>query len=517
MYQPIRLTPKSEAKFMESFSLDPIATPVNIFTEAVFKNGKSQLKGIEEQFQVIKDLLESELAMHGKKGGGKFDPEKFVKNQAWKELEDRMVKIFGFRNVDIMHWNEKYVSESKDFESMELNCYTWPTWRYPIDGLVTDNGFFDSTRSINTSISYSLGVIKELSASELTAVFLHELGHNLDPALVDIKYTKTNILSKYLTDREGSITNQEKKVLEKDSKLGCIGTIIVLLYASIGLAMLIGMIIGFIKGLTFDKDEAISKVKDAIHKDKDKFTRQTNQEAFADNFARMYGYGSNLISAFSKMRGYYDKKLQSRYEKEKSRQRVVADIIMWSLKGVHKTDMHRAHSLVKEYEADLKDPNIPAKVKEGIREDLNELNKVIDEYLNSSDDFSNQLNKVIYDELKKMDPEISKESKSDKKETGKAALTVESILMAECIDSKYFGEKMNLTLVDEATLRRLTDAEAKKAAELFGRVRCTFMHDKHGYFAVNNRARTSFYAKLEDIPTEKVRFVSNIDRERRLA
>ena len=82
-------------------------------------------------------------------------------------------------------------------------------------------------------------------------------------------------------------------------------------------------------------------------------------------------------------------------------------------------------------------------------------------------------------------------------------------MFVECIDP--FEEKM---LIDDATVRDLTPAEAKKAAELFGKVRCRFMHDKNGYFAVNNRARTSFYRSLEEIPKDKVMFVSNIDRER---
>ena len=167
-------------------------------------------------------------------------------------------------------------------------------------------------------------------------------------------------------------------------------------------------------------------VKEALANDKDKFTRQTNQEAFADNFARMYGYGPQLISAFAKLKGYYDKHLDSRFGKEKARQRIVAEIIVWSLKGVHKTDMHRAHNLIREYEADLKDPDIPPKVKEAIKQDLDELNKVIEGYLNSSDKFSNQLNKLVLEELKKMDPTITEPVADNKADDNKAALKNES-------------------------------------------------------------------------------------------
>lgn len=503
MYQPIKLSPKSEVAIMESFSLDPIDgnTQKNIFIEAVFKDGKNMLKPIEEQFQVIKDLLDQAISKNQTNKDSKFDPEKFIKNLAWKELEDRMSKIFGFRNVEIHHWNEQYVSSSKDFETMELNCYTYPTWRYPIDGLVTDKGFYDSTKSINTQIAYSLGIIKELSAAELTAIFLHELGHNLDPALVDISYTETNILSKYLTDREGSISNQEKKIIEKSKggKLGFLAEIIVVLYGGLAIMMIIGLIMDFINYLTFNKEKAIAKIKEALKGDKDTFTRQTNQEAFADNFARMYGYGPQLISAFGKLKGYYDKQLDSRYGKEKARQRIVAEIIVWSLKGVHKTDMHRAHNLIREYEADLRDPKIPAKVKEAIKQDLDELNKVIDEYLHSSDDFSNQLNKIILEELKKGDPTIIEEDpkKGANTKDDKAAVKTESV--------ELFEEKAS----DKSSYQSLTSDERAIADKRFGKVECSIMKDKNGYFARTHRSRSKSYATLEKLPKKDVAFVSS--------
>ena len=44
----------------------------------------------------------------------------------------------------------------------------------------------------------SLGLIKNLTSDEILAVLLHEFGHSIDPALIDIKYTETNILSKYI-------------------------------------------------------------------------------------------------------------------------------------------------------------------------------------------------------------------------------------------------------------------------------------------------------------------------------
>ena len=49
-------------------------------------------------------------------------------------------------------------------------------------------------------IIVSLGLIKSLEPEEIMAAFLHEFGHNIDPANVSIEYTEVNILSKYFFD-----------------------------------------------------------------------------------------------------------------------------------------------------------------------------------------------------------------------------------------------------------------------------------------------------------------------------
>ena len=61
----------------------------------------------------------------------------------------------------------------------------------------------------------SLGLIKNLTSDEILAVLLHEFGHSIDPALIDIKYTETNILSKYITDRKKSLNKDENRIINK--------------------------------------------------------------------------------------------------------------------------------------------------------------------------------------------------------------------------------------------------------------------------------------------------------------
>ena len=54
-----------------------------------------------------------------------------------------------------------------------MNAFVYHSDRYPIDGLVTDKGFYDKTHSLVMDIRISLGLVKELTAEEIVAVLLH--------------------------------------------------------------------------------------------------------------------------------------------------------------------------------------------------------------------------------------------------------------------------------------------------------------------------------------------------------
>ena len=392
-----------------------------LYTEAVFNNGRESLSPLVKTIRDIKDTLEKEIefqnksvkkARESKKSGGEkikpnlFNPDKFWRNPLWKKFEDQLQKTFGFRSVQVQPYREKYLTKDKQFESKEINCFTFVPNRYPILGIVTDNGFYDKSRSINMYIFITLGLITYLSAEEIMAVLLHEFGHNIDPALVDIQYTRTNILSKYLTDREKDLTRPEKKIAS-DMKHN-FDTIITPILIVGGL---LGIVIWFIKSL-FNKSNdmidvenpeyqiemRIQKIKDLIKKDPE-FNRQGYSEAFADNFARMYGYGPEVLSGIQRISKDFDRKRRSRLKTEIDRQRAIMFITESSMKSKHRTQLHRVHSLINESKIDLQDPNIPPKVKKDIESDLKELEIILDSYLNDFSAFQNRINRIIHEEL----------------------------------------------------------------------------------------------------------------------
>ena len=447
MSNPIQITdPRNHV--VDGMKLDIFAEEVSyedqlnqIYTEAVFSGGKTALAPLIDAINAVKNKLSKEIGdqeasakemgewSKTPKGESRgpapkrryFDPNAFWKDSVWKDFEDALCTVFGFRTANIEPYKERYNAKSEDFESGELNAFVYHRDRYPIEALVTDKGLYDKSHSIFIDMRISLGIVNKLTAEEIMAVILHEIGHGIDPALVDIKFVETNILSKYITDRKNKINKDEAKAINKH-KLGALGTcgIILACVCIIGTGF-IPLIIQGIKKLFMGKEKyeekqkqkKLKKIKEMMDADKRQFNRQTYSEAFADNFARMYGYGAQLMSGLKKIEMEFNKDLKSRVKKESARQEIITRITINLVNDIHKTDIHRIRNLIREYDNDIKDPNIPEVIKKQLQDDKAELEKVLDEYLNNFDDFQNRVNRMINEELMKLDDDIDRKKEKE--------------------------------------------------------------------------------------------------------
>lgn len=392
-----------------------------LYTEAVFTDGKKTLNRVLECVKAVKLELEKQINLqHEKKDkdgkviqkSKKFNPQEFWRNKVWKDLEDSISKCFGVRICSIEPFIEKYNAKEDYFETRIMNAFVYQINRYPIEALITDKGLYDKSHSLIIEMHISLGIIKSLEPEEILAVILHEIGHGIDPGLVDIKFLETNVLSKYITDRKKEINKNEEKV------------------ESIGFLELLIMIFkrwihdftGFFKRLFLGKkkyeeseiNRLLKKVKKALDKEDNDFNRKEYSEAFADNFARMYGYGSYLMKALQKMDHEANDIIKSYIKRESERQEFITQMTIDMISDEHKTNIHRIRSLLREYNADLNDPNIPAKVKKNIQEDKKELEIVLDQYLNHHDELQARINRLIDEEIQKTENE--NKPKEEKKE-----------------------------------------------------------------------------------------------------
>lgn len=427
MYRLIQLSDhRVPENFMEQFNLDInyqktdyLAESIDttewnnkLYTEAVFADGKKKLDGILECCKKIHDELNRQIGnqdedvKNQKTAIRDFNPTEFWRHQYFKDLEDEIKKVFGFRTVSIQPYIEKYNSKDKTFESKIMNCAIYQVNRYPIEGIVTDNGFYDNSNSLILDIYVTLGLLSKLEADEIVGIFLHEFGHAIDPALVSISYTEVNALSKYLTDRKSKLTTAEKKTIKDyhTEDNGIKGGFTALLMAvGIHAVSLWDNIKALFGNKAANAKKKLEKIKKLVQSDNEKFNRQNFTEAFADNFARMYGYGVPCARGVKKITKESSNAISSRWKKETQRQNAILSMTTDALKDSHKTDIHRIHALIKEYESDINDPNTPAVVKNQLKDDLEEMKKVLDEYMNNFGDFQNSVNRLIYEELVKGD------------------------------------------------------------------------------------------------------------------
>lgn len=394
----------------------------NFFQEAVFTKGKEKLKKIDDAWRPLQEKLRVEVETKKKE----FNPEKFHSDKLWKNLEDTVKEVFGFRHVSIAPVKEQYQNDTDYF--VYVNAYTQTSNRYPIDGLVTEEGFYDKTHSLVSQVYFGCKLLMMMTAEELTAIFLHEMGHNIDPALVDINYSNINEYSKYMekTEKNKPDANPfaQLKINPKAIFL-CLFSIFMYFgaYALAGITAVGAAVTSIVSNLKYynpffrNAERVAGKLAKETANDikkKGLFTKEHNIEAFADNLPRMYGYAHHLLTGLNKMQKLCDDKmLEMKYGKnalnrknvEKLRGQLFAITMSSAIKNVHKTEIHRYYSILKEYQKDLQDKNIPANIKKEIKYDMDQVLKVADEYFNSPDVVKNKIYTNIYYAILETDPD----------------------------------------------------------------------------------------------------------------
>ena len=445
----IQIMTDKECEIYESCNIESLGNSIYdaYYQEAVFIHGKEKLKQVEKCVADIKKELFDQLGIV-EDGTGKreqkfkanYDWKKFYKSLSFKKLEDELKRVFGFRSVEIVPIKDEYYNNKKVFYYNFINAYTVMNDRYPIDGLVTDNGFYDSTHSISLFITLTNVAIMELTPGEFIACLLHEIGHNIDPALVDIKYTQVNILSKYLTDRKNKIVNAERKLMENIKRKkgitgeGLIVGIYLIFYIFILLWSIVISLGGFgrlwrhikngfknlfhIQISDAEIQERIDRIKKKMEEDKKQFTRQEFSEAFADNFARMYGYGAELAKLLKKIDMQSHKQIRSWYSKERSRQEAIMELVIYTLEDEHKHELTRIQALIREYKEEINDKHTPKDIKKKLQEDLDELEAVYNSYTDNFDEFYKRCIEMMKESLLKKD-EIADTKKENNKKANK--------------------------------------------------------------------------------------------------
>ena len=334
-----------------------------------------------------------------------------------KDLEDAIQKVFGFGKVDIV-WTQvdKRVGAGPcTIPNIKLFHLKNASFRKPKK---TQNGFYDTTHELHAVIilTATLFDVGGVTPEEMTALLLHELGHNFDYtpyAIIDELYGLVDTLIFDVVP----IIEKSKYDLHKKGEL--IGTVIgmilgtafkekgtgIFLRALGAKADMITDLIPSMRPFVIQMSGLLGMVKKAINVVKtpiifitkipndlmfyptryvsNTFSRKTEQ--YADSFAAAYGYGNELINGLEKMTTYNQNIEEKMYNLPVLQ--IFEDLYIFKQEilsvayGEHTSHQQRLIKIRAKLEQDLNDKTIPSKLKVQIKKDLDRINRTNDKML----------------------------------------------------------------------------------------------------------------------------------------
>lgn len=334
------------------------------------------------EFEEIEMLFDS-IIKRARADGYDSNPNKYVET---KKIEKIFSKVFGLKKM-VLYWIPSNVK----------NAYTVTIQSILLFGESkdyiekrTDRGFYDTSgRSVFTVYAYT-GLLQKdinLSAHELTAILLHEFGHNFDYSkyhmisfLVDcllnpgyansiennksiedhnkikdeyLKNTKKYWNKIYASKPERKRKDREyKRAMEKALRTGMFQKTIRFIASTLTLPFI--LIISLpVQLLSLDGKKG---------------------ELFADSFATSYGYGSDLITGLEKLGDV--SKIKVEHSKGLDIMRDLnncMDEIFIGLLEIHGTTQERCKETIKKLEADIRSSDFPPELEEELHDELNKV------------------------------------------------------------------------------------------------------------------------------------------------
>ena len=354
---------------------------IDVLDEVYF--GKGTVEPLQRQFSIIRNKFK------GKPYSTSMSIDKDV-----LKFNRLCESIFGYETFAL--------SISTDHS---VNAYALPTTLYQtkeekqasISALKSNKGGFRFDKSrmglISAMAAINIGTLDydKLTDEEIVAILLHEIGHTFFYAVTDkdciysltnsivqaIKNVNNTILSKI---SNGILHNTSMKTIADDVSFYCRGIVA----KSTGFLSNIAQPSSICSRLKsfFTKHEAMSNNM------RGSMFGYTN-EKFADTFAAMYGYSAELHSGLLKMyQGYFDehpmKKGNSVSTTFKVYNLYLANLLAYILhiKDVHPEGLARVKVATEYIKKELANESIDPKMKKDLMKQLEELNGLIDDFVN---------------------------------------------------------------------------------------------------------------------------------------
>lgn len=305
-----------------------------------------------------------------------------------------------------------------------VNAYAWPIYAFRdkneikkmMQSLKASKTGFKHDQlngSISAICTLNMGLINndEFSDEEIMAILLHEIGHTFFQAVTDkdCVYTLASRITETIYAINSKIARRisdanvitdkdiEKDVIDAASYTGSLGYDLFNSFSNIK-----NQIFSIPHSIVSTAKNMVSSIKSKFFKesmeDNMKRTRYAyTNEKFADSFAVMYGYGAQLHTGLMKIGNYYDKELNIHQSKNtviiayKVFKYMLFDLLAYTLNMMdeHPKDLARIKVSIEYLKRELAKESLDPKVKMDLIRQIDDLNALIDQYVNFPKDEDN--------------------------------------------------------------------------------------------------------------------------------
>lgn len=336
------------------------------------------------EFVELEELFDSLIKKAKVDKYNKCNPNKYPENA---KIQKIFSKLFGFKK-SFLYWEPFTTANAYTYS---LNAFLVFTDKKKMIEKRPETGFYDSSHNILLTVYVSVGLLElGLSARELIAIILHEIGHNFDysnyhkfemilwsifnwsiPIEIANYKNNTNDMKNdmyiKITDQGDDIYKHQKKrdamikrMKQNEQKYykytkrlnGFIFTLTGFIYVPISILL--------------------SPITPIFNIGGEK------SEIFADSFATAYGYGTELMDALGKLQDgtsvYNPKSPVSRFLLDMGT--LMGEVMQLTTGEVHGTDMKRCKECIKKLKHDLKTNDFPPELKEELVEEINRLTRI---------------------------------------------------------------------------------------------------------------------------------------------
>jgi len=360
-----------------------------ILDEAFF--GKKPVQKIQDAMDVIYEKVMAK-------------PSIIIQNDpSRRELEKAFCDVFGFKSCSI-YWANR--------PNLDRGPCTIPRAKFLHSGNITykygtnQKGFYDNKHELRVFINTDQILFTEgdMTSAEMTAILLHEVGHNFDYsiwALTNQWYMIFNaILNVILNPNNprvyGRLTGTGLNVLL--SELGGVYQALINIDDMLlNVIPPLGSIVRAVKKFGFNVVKALNAILSPVtmviilpqyivmtpfRYINNTFLRKG--EAYADSFASSYGYSSELATALEKLNLY-----QTQSTNEDSFLAPFYDLallqadLITTMTGGHGSTQQRIMRMVEKLDMDLEQSGLSASDKAAIREERAKLMKTYNNFLNA--------------------------------------------------------------------------------------------------------------------------------------